>query len=59
MKAIISVSVAMEFEGKDLNEIKNKFENYNFPKEMEYIETLTIEDAETRDDLVDEWDELY
>lgn len=59
MKAIISVSVAMEFEGKDLNEIKNKFENYNFPKEMEYIETLTIEDAETRDDLVGEWDELY
>lgn len=59
MKAIVSVSVAMEFEGKDLNEIKNKFENYNFPKEMEYIEILTIEDAETRDDLVDEWDELY
>lgn len=59
MKAIISVSVAMEFEGKDLNEIKNKFENYNFPKEMEYIETLSIVEGETFDDLVDEWDELY
>lgn len=59
MKAIVSVSVAMEIEGKDLNEIKNKFENYNFPKEMEYIEILSVEEAETRDDLVDEWDELY
>lgn len=59
MKAIISVSVAMEFEGKDLNEIKNKFETYNFPKEMEYIETLSIVEGETFDDLVDEWDELY
>lgn len=59
MKAIVSVSVAMEFEGKDLNEIKNKFENYNFPKEMEYIETLSIVEGETFDDLVDEWDELY
>ena len=59
MKAIVSVSVAMEFEGKDLNEIKNKFENFNFPKEMEYIEILSIEEAETRDDLVDKWDELY
>lgn len=56
MKAIVSVSVAMEIEGKDLNEIKNKFENYNFPKEMEYIDTLSVVDRETFDDLMDEWD---
>lgn len=59
MKAIVSVSVAMEIEGKDLNEIKNKFENYNFPKEMEYIDTLSVVDRETFDDLMDEWDKLY
>jgi hypothetical protein len=53
-KAIISFSVAVEISGKSVAEIKSKFENMNIPGE--FIELLTVEDADTRDDLMEVWD---
>lgn len=53
-KVIVSFSVATEISGKSIAEIKSKFENMDIP--FEFIELLSVEDAETRDDLMDEWD---
>lgn len=54
-KAIVTFSVATEISGKTIAEIKSKFENMNMP--FEFIELLSVEDAETRDDIMDVWDD--
>ena len=54
-KAVISFSVATTISGNSISEIKRKFENMNIP--FEFIELLTVEDAETRDDLMEVWND--
>ena len=54
-KAIISFSVAVEISGNSIAEIKSKFENMDIPGE--FIELLTVEDAGTRDDLMEVWND--
>lgn len=53
-QAVISFSVATTISGKSIAEIKRKFEDMNMP--FEFIELLSVEDAETRDDIMDIWD---
>lgn len=53
-QAVISFSVATTISGKSIAEIKSKFENMDMP--FEFIELLSVEDAETRDDLMEVWD---
>lgn len=53
-QAVISFSVATTISGNSIAEIKRKFENMNLP--FEFIELLSVEDAETRDDLMEVWD---
>lgn len=55
-KAIITFRVATEISGKSIAEIKSKFEAMNIPAEFEYVELCSVEDAETRDDLMEVWD---
>lgn len=54
-QAVISFSVATTISGKSIAEIKSKFENMDMP--FEFIELLSVEDAETRDDLMEVWDD--
>ena len=53
-QAVISFSVATTISGKSIAEIKSKFENMDMP--FEFIELLSVEDSETRDDLMEVWD---
>lgn len=53
-QAVISFSVAAKISGNSIAEIKSKFENMDMP--FEFIELLSVEDAETRDDLMEVWD---
>ena len=55
-QAIITFRVAMDISGKSVAEIKSKFEEMNIPAELEYVELCSVEDAETRDDLMEVWD---
>jgi hypothetical protein len=54
-QAIISFSVATTISGNSIAEIKRKFENMNIP--FEFIELLSVEDAKTRDDLMEVWND--
>lgn len=45
-------------EGKDLKEIKDKWESLNLGV-GEFVEISSIEDADTYEDLESEWDDLY
>lgn len=64
MEVRIKFSADIYIEGKDLKEVKSKFEEMPiFCVEAldcgaEYSETLLVENAETCDDLETEWDEL-
>jgi hypothetical protein len=55
-QAIITFQVGTTISGKSIAEIKRKFEAMNIPAELEYIELCYVEDAETRDDLMEVWD---
>ena len=45
-------------EGKDLKEIKDKWEELNLGA-GEFVEISSIEDADTYENLESEWDNLY
>lgn len=53
-QVIISFSAAVTINGQSIAEIKTKFENMDIP--FDFIELLSVEDGETRDDLMDVWD---
>lgn len=53
-QAVISFSVATTISGNSIAEIKRKFENMDIP--FEFIELLSVEDAETRGDIMEVWD---
>ena len=55
-QAIITFQVGTTISGKSIAEIKRKFEAMNIPAELKYIELCYVEDAETRDDLMEVWD---
>lgn len=55
-QAIVTFRVGTTISGKSIAEIKSKFEAMNIPAELEYIELISVEDAETRDDLMEVWD---
>lgn len=55
-RAIVTFRVATEISGNSIAEIKSKFEAMNIPAELEYVELCSVEDAETRDDLMEIWD---
>jgi len=56
-QAVISFSVTAKISGKSIAEIKSKFEAMNIPAEFESIKLYSVEDAETRDDLMEVWDD--
>ena len=55
-QAIVTFRVATEISGNSIAEIKSKFEAMNIPAELEYVELCSVEDAETRDDIMEVWD---
>lgn len=55
-RAIVTFRVATEISGDSVAEIKGKFEEMHIPAEFEYVELCSVEDAETRDDLMEVWD---
>ena len=60
MKAIISYRVEREIEGKDLNEIVSKFENADLNDgKSEFVEIVDVMDAETYEEITNEFELLY
>jgi hypothetical protein len=62
MKARITFRSEIVVEGNDLEEIKQKFEGLNLcTKEGngDFVELVSVEDNDTYEDLMEEWDELY
>jgi hypothetical protein len=56
-QAIVTFRVAKKFSGDSIAEIKSKFEMMNIPAEFDFVELCSVEDAETRDDLMEIWDD--
>lgn len=56
-KAIVTFRVTKEFSGDSIAEIKRKFEEMHIPAEFDFVELCSVEDAETRDDLMEIWDD--
>ena len=65
MEIRIKFSADIYIEGKTMEEIRNKFESLSLWSEeaeecnAEYSETLLVEDADTYDDMQDEFDHAY
>lgn len=54
----ITFRVETIIDGRNLNEIKSKFEDMDLPLDIDFVELVSVEDYETRNDLKNEWDEL-
>lgn len=59
MKARITFRVETYIEGKSMPEIRSKFENMEMPEGCEFVELVSVEDADTLDDIMPEFDETY
>ena len=59
MKARFTFRVETYIEGKNMKEIRSKFEAMDMPEGCYYVELESVEDARTYDDIMPEFDETY
>lgn len=60
MKVRITYRNEVFIEGKDMKEIAEVFDNMNVvPEDSDFVEVCSVEDAETYEDLMNEFDEVY
>ena len=60
MKVRITYRNEVFIEGKDMKEIAEAFDNMNVvPEGSDFVEVCSVEDAETYEDLMNEFDEVY
>lgn len=57
MEVKVTYRVESYIKGNSLAEIKSRFEDMRFPNNMEFVELVSVEDADTYNDLMDEWEE--
>lgn len=58
MKARITFRVETYIEGDTLQEIKSKFENTPIGElETEFVELVSVEDGDTSEDLLNQWED--
>ena len=60
MKVRITYRNEVFIEGKDMNEIKKLWDEMNVvPNGSDFVEVSSVEDADTFEDLMNEFDKVY